>query len=69
MNKSTTLKLTEDQLMRLLDGMLSVQEPLDPIEPGCIKFVSNDHKAHRSLINRLKRALRRVSADAPALTL
>ena len=69
MSNTTTLKLNEDQLMRLLDGMLSVQEPLDPIEPGCIKFVSNNHKAHRSLINRLKRALRRVSADAPALTL
>jgi len=69
MSNTTTLKLNEDQLMRLLDGMLSVQEPLDPLEPGCIKFISNNHKAHRSLINRLKRALRRVSADAPALTL
>lgn len=71
MNKTTTLTLNEDQLMRLLDGMLSTQEPLELSDSGCNKverllFVSNDHKAHKSLINRLERALRRVSADAPA---
>jgi|TARA_E500000318_G_scaffold53671_1_gene49954 hypothetical protein len=74
MNKTTTLTLNEDQLMRLLDGMLSTQEPLELSDSGCNKverllFVSNSHKAHRSLIDRLKRALNRVSADAPALTL
>ena len=68
MNKSTTLKLNEDQLMRLLDGMLSIQEPLQCSESGCIEFLSNDRKAHEALIRRLKKALARLDDAAPAST-
>jgi hypothetical protein len=68
MNKSTTLKLTEDQLMRLLDGMLSIQAPLQCSEAGCIEFLSNDRKAHEALIRRLKKALNRLDDAATAPT-
>ena len=61
MTKTTILTLSEDQLMRLLDGMLSVEQPLDTSEPGNLHFPSNDRKAHEALIERLNKALERVS--------
>ena len=61
MNKTTTLTLTEDQLERLLDGMLSVEEPLNTGKPGCLRFKHRDQKDHDALTQRLKKALERVA--------
>ena len=61
MNKTTTLTLTEDQLERLLDGMLSVEEPLNTAKPGCLRFKHRDQKDHDALTQRLKKALERVA--------
>ena len=61
MNKTTTLTLTEDQLERLLDGMLSVEEPLNTGKPGCLRFKHIDEKAHKALTERLHKALERVA--------
>ena len=68
MNKSTTLKLNEDQLMRLLDGMESVHEPLNTGKPGCLRFKGTDEKAHDALTKRLKKALDRLEAAPTAPT-
>jgi len=68
MSNTTTLKLNEDQLMRLLDGMLSVHKPFDPSDPGCISFPSRNRKAHEALIKRLEKALDRLEAAPTAPT-
>ena len=61
MNKTTTLTLTEDQLLRLLDGMESVHEPLSTAKPGCINSPFKERKAHKALTERLHKALERVA--------
>ena len=61
MNKTTTLTLTEDQLLRLLDGMESVQEPLNTAKPGVLRFKHRDQKDHDALTQRLQKALERVA--------
>jgi len=61
MTKTTTLTLTEDQLLRLLDGMESVHEPLNTAKPGCISFPHRHQKEHKALTERLQKALERVA--------
>ena len=61
MNKTTTLTLTEEQLLRLLHGMESVHEPLNTGKPGCLHFPRRDQKAHKALTERLHKALERVA--------
>ena len=65
MNKTTTLTLTEDQLLRLLDGMESVHEPLNTVEPGSTHVRHTDRVSHDALVKRLQKALNRLE-DAPA---
>ena len=65
MNKTTTLTLTEDQLLRLLDGMESVHEPLNTVEPGSTHVRHTDRVSHDALVKRLQKALNRLE-HAPA---
>ena len=61
MNKTTTLTLTEDQLLRLLDGMESVHEPLNTVKPGSTHVRHTDRVSHKALTERLHKALERVA--------
>ena len=61
MNKTTTLTLTEDQLLRLLDGMESVHEPLNTVKPGSTHVRHTDRMSHKALTERLHKALERVA--------
>ena len=61
MTKTTTLTLTEDQLLRLLDGMESVHEPLNTVKPGSTHVRHTDRVSHKALTERLHKALERVA--------
>lgn len=60
-NPTTTLTFTEDQLLRLLDGMESVHEPLNTVEPGSTHIRHTDRVLHKALTERLHKALDRVT--------
>ena len=59
---TTTLTLNEDQLLRLLDGMESVHEPLNTVEPESTHIRHTDRVLHEALAKRLQKALERVSS-------
>jgi hypothetical protein len=62
MNKTTTLTLTEDQLLRLLDGMESVNQPRNAANPSWLNTpTDSDREAHKALTERLHKALERVA--------
>jgi len=66
MTKTTTLTLTEDQLLRLLDGMESVNQPRNAANPSWLNTpTDSDREAHKALIQRLHKALKRLKT-APA---
>ena len=68
MNKTTTLTLTEDQLLRLLDGMESVHEPINTAKPGSTHIRHTDRVLHDALVKRLQKALDRLETATPAPT-
>ena len=56
----TTLTLSADQLLRLIDGLESVADPLQLGQSGVLRFASADLKEHNALLERLQKALNRT---------
>ena len=68
-NPTTTLTLTEDQLLRLLDGMESVNQPRNAANPSWLNTpTDSDREAHKALIERLHKALKRLQTAPSAPT-
>jgi len=60
-DKSTTLTLAHDQLVRLLVAMENVQEPL-------WIYAATDREDHEALIKHLQKAIDRLETATPAPT-